>query len=230
MTSLSVKNKRNYQEDRISSSNGIYSIFDGHGGSEASEYCRNNFNQKVKFITKNSFLVACSQIAEECKHIKSGTTLVSCGIKDNKIITANIGDSEAVLFKQYGTYVVLTELHNPNKNHQEIARARKDGANVSKCYGDCYRLRNSDEGGISLTRAIGDYEYIPYGMVATPYISETEYESGDILVIASDGFWDTMPYDYVSKIIFNDATCSSLVRDAINKKSTDNISIILKKL
>lgn len=48
-------------------------------------------------------------------------------------------------------------------------------------------------GGLAITRALGDFTYKKFGVIATPHVTRHVLGPQDNhLVIASDGIWDTV--------------------------------------
>lgn len=81
---------------------------------------------------------------------------------------------------------------------------------------------------------MGDFGYT--AMTCEPYIERNVVETGDSLVIASDGIWDVIDDPIIS--LYTDDTsckksCAEIVRkicnDAVKRGSEDNISCIVIK-
>ena len=153
---------KDYNEDKISISSLIkkptsskikswpkisfFSIFDGHGGEECSEFLKENFlkylvkNKNFPFDIKQSMIEAFQEVEEEffklkCKDTleesdKSGSCALVAVIFDNKIYVANIGDSRAIMSINEGTKIKqLTVDHKPD-NLAEFERAIKNGSKI----------------------------------------------------------------------------------------------------
>ena len=81
------------------------------------------------------YILAIAQIEEEFLQLSDknnwgdGTTVVIAVIRDNRLIVANVGDSECVISSKGKAYA-LTEIHNPSKNDDEITRVKKAGGKI----------------------------------------------------------------------------------------------------
>jgi len=153
---------KDYNEDKISISSlvkkptsskikswpkiSFFSIFDGHGGEECSEFLKENYlkylvkNKNFPFDIKQSMIEAFQEVEEEffklkCKDTleesdKSGSCALVAVIFDNKIYVANIGDSRAIMSINEGTKIKqLTVDHKPD-NLAEFERAIKNGSKI----------------------------------------------------------------------------------------------------
>ena len=94
-----------------------------------------------------------------------------------------------------------------------------------------YRL----DGTLAVTRSMGDFGY--NGMTCEPYVERTIVESGDYLVIASDGIFDVIEDPMLVKYInknHKERPCSEIVKqicnDAVDFGSEDNISCIVLRI
>jgi serine/threonine protein phosphatase PrpC len=89
-------------------------------------------------------------------------------------------------------------------------------------------------GSLALTRAFGDHAQKKNGVIAKPYIKKHVLRSSDrMLIIASDGVWDSMEdYDAV-KYCKEEASAKdiaqAIVKGAIDKGSKDNTSCLIVK-
>lgn len=63
------------------------------------------------------------------ENLLDGTTAAVAIIQGTEIHTANVGDSEIILCRN-GKKIVLSEVHNPKKNKEEIARVQKEGGKL----------------------------------------------------------------------------------------------------
>ena len=153
---------KDYNEDKISISSlvkkptsskikswpkiSFFSIFDGHGGEECSEFLKENYlkylvkNKNFPFDIKQSMIETFQEVEEEffklkCKDTleesdKSGSCALVAVIFDNKIYIANIGDSRAIMSINEGTKIKqLTVDHKPD-NLVEFERAIKNGSKI----------------------------------------------------------------------------------------------------
>jgi serine/threonine protein phosphatase PrpC len=236
------KSKREYQEDRAShfsislSPKDIihaWAVYDGHGGEEVSDHLyTENFLEKYveALFVKESGLPNRSDIEAfftewDTKYYhesRAGSTAVIVVIRGEKIITAHIGDSSAVLFDSKGDVIFETRDHKP-QDEDELARIKAAGG---------YMYAKRVNGNLATSRAFGDSElkmvnnaYTPDGPVsARPSVSMIDLPSQSgkyYIAIASDGIWDccktkTEAAAILIKQIGNKPICS--VCDAIVNK------------
>ena len=156
---------RNYNEDRVSiiinmakpknyeknywPKTSFFGIYDGHGGSQCSEFLRDslhklilndpNYPENVEQAIKNGFQNAEQTFLEnyainpdDSDNVldRSGSCAVVILFVDTKIYVANVGDSRALFSENRGkNYVQITEDHKPN-NPREKKRIIKNGGQV----------------------------------------------------------------------------------------------------
>lgn len=123
-----------------------------------------------------------------------GCTACVCCVTDAQIITANAGDSRAVLCSG-GEAIALSEDHKPNAP-REKQRIEAAGGRVENTGPNQYRVN----GNLNLSRALGDLEYKkdtsrpPEEQIicATPDVTfrDRNHERDEFLVICCDGVWD----------------------------------------
>ncbi|GIL58208.1 hypothetical protein Vafri_13327 [Volvox africanus] len=147
---------------------------------------------------------------------QAGSTATVAVIKDEKLVVANVGDSQAILSRN-GNAVTLAHYHRvygsgPDVT-SEIERVKSVGGWV-----DDGRVC----GVLAVSRAFGDWEFKGSGLprlletgiergywnlefaaqqsfnadpvVSTPDVTETLLTEGDeFLIVASDGLWDVLP-------------------------------------
>eukprot|EP01057_Protomagalhaensia_wolfi_P002708 Protomagalhaensia_wolfi_Nauph_80__2707@NODE_283_length_2935_cov_10_010704_g211_i0_p1_GENE_NODE_283_length_2935_cov_10_010704_g211_i0NODE_283_length_2935_cov_10_010704_g211_i0_p1_ORF_typecomplete_len594_score104_10PP2C/PF00481_21/1_4e42PP2C_2/PF13672_6/1_5e14SpoIIE/PF07228_12/40SpoIIE/PF07228_12/0_026_NODE_283_length_2935_cov_10_010704_g211_i02582039 len=137
---------------------------------------------------------------------------------DNTIIVAYVGDSKVAGFQFNGKKpycLVETPEHSPASKN-EYRRIRQLGATVTEQYYQYFSKSISRivEAGLSVSRSFGDIAARPYGLISEPDFVQfkippkTKPRPGRksyfplMLVVASDGLWDTIsPYeilDFVS--------------------------------
>ncbi|CAE7372036.1 unnamed protein product [Symbiodinium natans] len=124
----------------------------------------------------------------------AGCTACVCCITDTQIVTANAGDSRAVLCRG-GKAIPLSEDHKPN-DAREKRRIQAAGGWVESCGAGQHRVN----GNLNLSRALGDLEYKkdhtrrPDEQIicSTPDVTfrDRDLENDEFLVICCDGVWD----------------------------------------
>ncbi|GAA0167066.1 protein phosphatase [Lithospermum erythrorhizon] len=195
---------------------GFYALFDGHGGSEASSYLKENamklffqdikisqeflnlgdgnnddsFSQELKKFHAEAFRLADQAIADEGTIDEAcGTTALTAMFLGKRLMIANAGDSRAILCSRGGVFTQLTEDHRPDSN-KEKKRVEESGGFIEDGYLN---------GELGVTRALGDWflKY-PNGEKSSPLISEPDVfefmlsDDDEFLIIACDGLWDVL--------------------------------------
>jgi len=211
-----IKGHRPYMEDDnyVSQDGRFCAVYDGHGGAAISKYLRQNlyaqFQQalhapiedcnvdKVKEALVQSYCQVDQEVQKVAHWSFQGSTAVVCVCHPIAFLTANVGDSRAVLSRR-NMAIELTEDHKPN-NPNELARIKKLGGTV-KWYGyldpegkpvegtGVYRIN----GNLAVARAIGDRTERPFvsGEVEIRQFSR-DAEGDQFVILASDGLWDVM--------------------------------------
>ncbi|KAI3757536.1 hypothetical protein L6452_05076 [Arctium lappa] len=166
-----------------------------------------------------------------------GSTAVVSLLTSEYIIVANCGDSRAVLCHN-GKAVPLSVDHKPER---EDERARIEG-----CGGQIVFAANGArvEGVLAMSRAIGD-RLLKQVVTWEPEYSFRKRNGRDMsLILASDGLWDVLSNEMSCEVVHKcqqedhetaSASVSSsaaalLVRLAVGRRSTDNISVIVVDL
>lgn len=260
-------------------------VFDGHGGSSSSAFLKDNLCSFVSDAgtelcerdskdrtTEHSekdhnplalaFERADSALLDHLGKLGdpecwSGSTATVVFITSKYIVTANVGDSRAVLGKKGRTFDVSSD-HRPLGSSKV---GREEIKRVSDCGGWVQSMRVC--GILAVTRAFGDYEFkggrqelledlrvggIPKSatlkkppIVALPdvrFIERTDHD--DFLIIATDGLWDVMnsaqAVTFVRSLVKRDPSYSmdqvarALVERAIKSRTQDNVSCIVVNL
>ncbi|VVB06597.1 unnamed protein product [Arabis nemorensis] len=230
----------------------FYAVFDGHGGSEAAAYVRQNaiklffeddnfpqtsevdsvYVEEVKTSLRNTFLQTDLALAEDCSISPfCGTTAIAALIFGRLLMVANAGDCRAVLCRK-GIAIDMSEDHKPI-NLQERRRVEESGGFIDS---DGYL-----NGFLSVSRALGDWGMkLPHGS-QSPLISEPEIkqisltEDDEFLVIGCDGIWDVLTSQEAVSIVkrglnrHDDPTkCArELVMEALRLNTFDNLTAVV---
>ncbi|GMH83669.1 hypothetical protein TrVE_jg11397 [Triparma verrucosa] len=213
-----VRGHRPYMEDEfiVSPGSRFCGVFDGHGGSKVSQYLRDNLYSKfssklsrqqslpeVVDAIKDSFKEVDDEVQAVKKWSYQGSTAVVCYMHSDEktgettIVSANVGDSRAVLSRQ-GKAKDLTVDHKPN-DKREKSRIKKLGGKVSWFgYRDnkgkpipgsgVYRIN----GNLAVARAIGDRTETPFVSSEVEILDYKVEEGDEFIILASDGVWDVM--------------------------------------
>ncbi|GAA6026999.1 hypothetical protein JCM8202_002819, partial [Rhodotorula sphaerocarpa] len=140
------------------------------------------------------------------------------------LYTANVGDARAVLCRA-GKAIRLTYDHKGTDT--------KEAKRISDAGG--YVLNNRVNGVLAVTRSLGDSSMKEF-VVGSPYTTETTLgPHDDFLIVACDGLWDVCTDQEAVDLVADcadDAQAASqkLLDHALNRFSTDNLSILVVSL
>lgn len=178
------------------------------------------FNNELReFMTDDNNINPITQ-----KPYVGGSTCLMALITETMLYIANLGDSEAVLCndKQFNVLTV-SKLHTPILEKRLI--------NNKRIYfdGNIFRTKGGHH---SASRALGDFT--DPDIYDNPYTNEYNLIKlkSKILLMASDGLWQKVKKDKAIKEIKSKFKAdpkeitSKLIRLALKKKSTDNITIL----
>lgn len=229
----------------------FYAVFDGHGGSDAAAYVKNNamrfffedaelpqisdidesFLEELENSHRRAFVVADRALADECSvDAYCGTTAITALVLGRHLLIANAGDCRAVLCRK-GAAVQLSQDHRPSS---VVERKRVEDLGGIIEYGYL-------NGELAVTRALGDwYMKLPFGS-ASPLTAEPEVqhillsEDDEFLIIGCDGIWDVMSnQDAVSlvrrelRLHGDPQQCArELVNQALCSDTSDNLTVIV---
>ena len=167
---------------------------------------------------------------------RGGTTATTALFANNKVTFSNIGDSRTILFSSGGELIFETKDHIPNEEGE--------GKRIKAAGGEFYNIkgviRMAVDGMLAMSRSLGDGEAhsAKIGIISEPDVISHNFKSGDIVMLASDGFWDKFPdSNKVAKSVIDlvknkekyslDQISAFLVEDAESAKSKDDITILL---
>uniref|UniRef100_A0A7N1A0T8 protein-serine/threonine phosphatase n=1 Tax=Kalanchoe fedtschenkoi TaxID=63787 RepID=A0A7N1A0T8_KALFE len=188
----------------------VFAIFDGHNGSAAAIYSRENLLNNVlsaipSDLNRDEWVAALPRalVAGFVKTDKdfqdrartSGTTVTFVIIEGWVVTVASVGDSRCVLESAEGLIYYLSADHRLECNDEERER-------ITACGGEVGRLNTGGgteigplrcwPGGLCLSRSIGDMDVGEF-IVPVPYVKQVKLPSaGGRLIIASDGVWDAL--------------------------------------
>ncbi|XP_010451772.1 PREDICTED: protein phosphatase 2C 77-like [Camelina sativa] len=189
----------------------FFGVYDGHGGSQVANYCRermhlalteeivkekpefcdgDTWQEKWKKALFNSFMRVDSEI-EPVAHAPEtvGSTSVVAVVFPTHIFVANCGDSRAVLCRGK-TPLALSTDHKPDRD-DEAARIEAAGGKVIRWNGA--RVF----GVLAMSRSIGD-RYLKPSVIPDPEVTSVRrVKEDDCLILASDGLWDVMTNEEV---------------------------------
>uniref|UniRef100_A0A0N5BPC4 protein-serine/threonine phosphatase n=1 Tax=Strongyloides papillosus TaxID=174720 RepID=A0A0N5BPC4_STREA len=181
----------------------FFGVYDGHGGPNVSQFAGLNLHKRIvqneKFKSGNieegiieGFIALDEQMLSDelMRKDTSGSTAVTCLIRNNILYTGNSGDSRAVASVN-GCAIPLSYDHKP-QNASESRRIHEAGGFV-----EFSRVN----GNLALSRALGDFCYKqakdlpPSKQIVTVVPEVTVHELNkdfEFLIVACDGIWDVM--------------------------------------
>eukprot|EP00554_Chaetoceros_debilis_P011518 CAMPEP_0194105928 /NCGR_PEP_ID=MMETSP0150-20130528/6041_1 /TAXON_ID=122233 /ORGANISM="Chaetoceros debilis, Strain MM31A-1" /LENGTH=596 /DNA_ID=CAMNT_0038793933 /DNA_START=324 /DNA_END=2111 /DNA_ORIENTATION=- len=179
-----------------------FSVFDGHAGALASQFCSDHFSwyltSQLTFPVRLPEALKATYAALDQDFVSTGntdgTTACSCiVVGGQRVICANAGDSRAIIVRSDGTAQPLSVDHKPGLP-RETERITKLGGKI--IHAGTWRI----EGKLAVSRAIGDAPMKPF-VTSEPDVCEYPLTSKDwFLVIASDGIWDALSNEQVASI------------------------------
>lgn len=249
---------RNYNEDRVSVVVNIkpkkgydpnswpklsyFSIFDGHGGSQCSDFLKNNLHRFI-FQSKYFPLDIPKAIKLGCKKAEDEFFILNSKIKDksgscglvaifsnNKVFIGNVGDCRIIVSEKKGKYIFpLSEDHKPNSD-KEKKRIVSNNGTVSQTQLS-NNIVNPDlpyrvyPGGLSVSRAFGDFyaKDVRFGgnpkvLIYTPdvFLYKINDMRTDFFFLGCDGIFDNLTNEEINRSIWND------IRDFKNNNMFNN--------
>lgn len=224
----------------------LYCVFDGHGGDFVSNYLRDNYENILKEkIRENRFTITdvlvrslqevIKKIPKEQAFTCGSTCLVA--LKYGEVIfIANAGDCRAIMNDDLNVMPITVD-HKPNLKREYDRILALEGGHVTFHPLDVPRVN----GNLAVSRSVGDFYLHPWvTWVPDIYVVKVN-NNNNIVILASDGIWDTMSnYDvnkiFIDNIVKNDNTITKDVlntasheclREARRKGSTDNITLLV---
>jgi len=189
-------------------------VMDGHGmnGKKVSGFVKQALSQEElqrkleKDGAEEALRWAFEKTANDLKSSsidcrESGSTTISCLRQGNNLITANVGDSRAVLARLDGSSFKAVDLsndHKPNRRDEMERIVRMRGqVEPSRAMGGRFIgparvwAVKQQVGGLAVSRAIGDTNLNCVGVIPTPEITkQTVGEKDKFVILASDGVWE----------------------------------------
>ncbi|OCU01910.1 protein phosphatase 1F [Xenopus laevis] len=217
-----------------------FAVFDGHGGVDAANYAstyvhvnvarHEGLKQDPAQSLRESFQKTDAMFLKKAKRerLRSGTTGVCTLLEGDHLHVAWLGDSQALLVRQ-GSHVTLMDPHKPERKDE---RERIESLGGCVAFMGCWRVN----GTLAVSRAIGDIDQKPFvsgeGDVTSQILSGTE----DFLVLACDGFYDTVSPPEVPGLVLDylqesggnwQHVAERLVTVAKEGGSSDNITVLV---
>ena len=209
-----------------------FAVFDGMGGEaageRASQFTADTYGNRLAEMMEGSFSPeviqntiedANKKVCDEIRVIgkRMGCTFVSVGFKNDTLYISNVGDSRAYILRN-------NTLHCVSKDHT-AAQTMVDAGLVS--YEDSQKIKEKHQ----LTQHIGIF---PEEMVIEPNYNTLKADSGDIVMICSDGLTDMLSDADIAAILSSGGTeeelANALVEQALANGGKDNVTVIVGKV
>ena len=141
------------------------------------------------------------------RFLHEGCTAIMCVVTPSHVVTANVGDSRAIMITLKDgppSMEALSVDQKPN-NEEETRRINEAGMTVIDC-GGIYRVN----GDLAVARALGDFSYKnkdldqeKQAVSCVPEISvrERHLSGAQIICLACDGIWDVIDNQGCAKFI-----------------------------
>lgn len=245
ITSRSIQGGRPYQEDRylckkIGEHMYLFGIFDGHGGSTVSDFCKKNIVTILKTeishgglsdipVMLRKVFYNLDKLIDALNVPYEGSTVVICFMYNKHVFFANAGDSMGYVFNN-GTIKDMTYEHKAS-NKFESKRITDNKGVIMKDHFGIDRVFGS----LNLSRSIGDF-YLKQWVISDPFVSSMYLEnlktSQSYIFLASDGIWDVMDFQDVHSIVTeknntDEENVTAIVQQALKRGSMDNITCVL---
>jgi serine/threonine protein phosphatase PrpC/serine/threonine protein kinase len=165
----------------------------------------------------------------------AGTTASVVALNENELTVLNCGDSRTLLVNTEGRIVFQTSDHSPETEVGRLQRGIEQGldyalpqCSLSKWWLQCgdmqYAVARSLEGPFATSK----------GIVSTPDVTSLRPSPG-ILLLASDGLWEVCGNEEIAKEVTRlrqqgleaNAAAKQLASRAVEKGSTDNVSVVV---
>jgi serine/threonine protein phosphatase PrpC len=235
-------------QDKTKAPINAYGVFDGHGGKFVSKFLADYLphimmSKKVKYPLKKSIAKKIFQYLQ--KYLKdnyskyatdTGSTCLFAahyiGKGSEYLDVINIGDSKCIMCRR-NMAIPLTEEHRPS-SFKESSRITALGGEITQSTNDDPRIH-----GLSVSRSVGDLYAHPH-VTPEPDLYRYRLTNDDkFIVLGCDGLYDYCTdteivtfvlkncYDPVTKKRTTNKIAKKLAQYAIDKGSSDNVSVIV---
>ncbi|EAY90329.1 hypothetical protein OsI_11907 [Oryza sativa Indica Group] len=217
----------------------VFAIFDGHNGSAAAIYTRENLLNNVLAaippnLTSEEWTTALPRALVagfvktdkefQTKAARSGTTVTFVIIDGWVVTVASVGDSRCILESAEGSVYFLSADHRLDTNEEEVERVTASGGDVGRINiagGAGIGPLRCWPGGLCLSRSIGDIDVGEF-IVPVPHVKQVKLSNaGGRLVIASDGVWDALRFQEAlnyTRGLPAEAAASRIVKESVSSK------------
>ena len=190
-------------------------------------------NNEILKLSKQQELAEGSP-APRVKYERSGSTCIVVLVTPSHIISANAGDSRAIL-RRNGKILPLSFDHKPN-NIPELERI-----NLASGFVKCKRV----DGDLAVSRGLGDFSYksnelLPVEqqkVIPNPeFVIYPRSKDDEFMVLACDGIWDVASNEqcgsFVQSLLDEGESdlgliCEESIDTCLDKNSRDNMTIAM---
>lgn len=222
----------------------VVAVMDGHGGPEAACHCKGRLHdlflcsddspvaQGDHFFTERDsarpfFEAMFNELHSECTAMPwtAGTTLTVCVFDEQgtRYACANVGDSAAAHFSTTTLHTCMTTSHRLQDSPEERARVQHMLRYAADANGTPRGPLRLYPGGVSCSRSIGDKDCPAISPV--PSVSVGGMMQDSVVVVASDGLWDIMPFKRISSTALMANSASRLVKRVL-ARATDDVTVL----
>ncbi|KAG8082213.1 hypothetical protein GUJ93_ZPchr0014g47487 [Zizania palustris] len=215
-----------------------FALFDGHNGSAAAVYAKENLLNNVlccvpSDLSGDEWLAALPRalVAGFVKTDKefqtrahsSGTTVTLVIIDGSVVTVASVGDSRCVLEAE-GSIYHLSADHRFDASEEEVGRVTECGCEVGRLNvvggAEIGPLR-CWPGGLCLSRSIGDQDVGEF-IIPVPFVKQIKLSTaGSRIIISSDGVWDALTTESAfscARGLPPEAAADQIVKEAVESK------------
>ncbi|XP_043714225.1 probable protein phosphatase 2C 12 isoform X2 [Telopea speciosissima] len=214
-------------------------LFDGHNGSAAAIYSKENLLNNVlsaipSDLSRDDWLAALPRALVagfvktdkdfQEKAQKSGTTVTFVIIDGWFLTVASVGDSRCIVESAEGVIYSLSADHRLECNEEERERIIASGGEVGRLNtggGTQIGPLRCWPGGLCLSRSIGDMDVGEF-ISPIPYVKQVKLSTaGGRLIISSDGVWDALSFEMALNCCLGmsaDAAAEQIVKVAVQDK------------
>ncbi|MCB1113489.1 MAG: protein serine/threonine phosphatase 2C family protein [Chlamydiia bacterium] len=215
-------------------------IFDGHLGSGVADFLeRKRFSIEQEYVRirmRQQFRCLQNEISQNRSLDNQGSTATVVAIDTQKGLatTATVGDSYAFLYRKVKGRIVAIPL-SPVRNwhhEKEIKRAQE----TTPDFQPVASIKKPRFYGFEVSRSLGDQ--IPEQNTdnifsRSPKVTEIALQVNDIIVVASDGLWDTKKQSDIIQAI--NPSSNDIAGDIINTinlsaRNQDNVAIVAMRI
>ncbi|KAJ9166213.1 hypothetical protein P3X46_020995 [Hevea brasiliensis] len=217
----------------------VFGLFDGHNGSAAAIYTKENLLNNVisaipADLNRDEWVAALPRALVagfvktdkefQAKAQTSGTTATFVIIEGWVITVASVGDSSCILESAEGDIYYLSADHRLECNVEERERVTASGGEVGRLntgVGAEIGPLRCWPGGLCLSRSIGDVDVGEF-IVPVPYVKQVKLSTGrGRLIVSSDGVWDALSAEMAVDCCRGmpaEAAAAQIVKEAVHMK------------